>query len=326
MRTADIAPAESLSGGRSGAAGERSSVLGKALIVAQVSLSFVLLISAGLFVRSLIKLTSVETGFQRQNVLWFSVGSFVTGLTNETQLAHFYRRVEERTSAIPGVQAVSFSVFAFNQGGWSAPAWAEGDSAAPPAERTAWYDAVGPGYFSTMGSPILDGRPIGAQDTATSPRVAVINETMARRFFRGGSPVGKRFGMGEAAHSKDIEVIGVVRDSKYYQLDEGPRAVAYFPYTKYIPDWGIGLYLSNFPGPLCGQSGTHRAIGSKRHRRSELERADSKRADSCRARGRFGCVAAAGRGTFGLLWDSRRISGLYRNLRTYVVRGRKAHP
>jgi predicted permease len=252
MRTADIAPAESFSGGRSGAAGERSSVLGKALIVAQVSLSLVLLISAGLFVRSLIKLTSVDTGFQRQNVLWFSVDSRATGFTNETQLANFYRRVEERTSAIPDVQAVSFSVFAFNQGGWNEQAWAEGDSAAPPAERIAWYNAVGPGYFDTMGSPILDGRPIGAQDTATSPRVAVINETMARRFFPGGSPVGKRFGMGDAAHSKDIEVVGVVRDSRYFQLDEGPRAVAYFPYTQYIPDWGIGLYLSNFQVRFAG--------------------------------------------------------------------------
>src|ERR1700746_751492 len=132
MRTADIAPAESLSGGRSGASGERSSVLGKALIVAQVSLSLVLLISAGLFVRSLVKLTRVETGFQRQNVLCFSVGSFVTGLTDETQLANFYQRVEERTSEIPGVQAASFSIFAFNQGGWSEPAWADGDSAPPP--------------------------------------------------------------------------------------------------------------------------------------------------------------------------------------------------
>ena len=252
MRTADIAPAESLSGGRSGAAEERSTVLGKALIVAQVSLSLVLLISAGLFVRSLIKLTSVDTGFQRQNVLWFSVDSRATGFTNGTQLANFYRRVEERTSAIPGVQAVSFSVFAFNQGGWNEQAWAEGDSAAPPAERIAWYNAVGPGYFDTMGSPILDGRPIGAQDTATSPRVAVINETMARRFFSGGSPVGKRFGMGDAAHSKDIEVVGVVRDSRYFQLDEGPRAVAYFPYTQYIPDWGIGLYLSNLQVRFAG--------------------------------------------------------------------------
>jgi len=150
------------------------------------------------------------------------------------------------------VQAASFSIFAFNQGGWSEPAWADGDSAAPPAERTAWYEAVGPGYFATMGSPILNGRPIGVQDTATSPRVAVINETMARRFFHGGSPVGKRFGMGDAAHSKDIEVIGVVRDSKYIQLDEGPRAVAYFPYTQYIPEWGIGLYLPNFQVRFAG--------------------------------------------------------------------------
>jgi len=246
MRTANIAPAESLSGGRSGTAGQRSGVLGKALIVSQVSLSLVLLISAGLFVRSLIKLTNVETGFQRQNVLRFEIDPRATGFTDETQLANFYRQVEDRINAIPGVQSASFSVFTFSQGGWNESAWAEADSAVPPADRTVWLDAVGPGYFATMGSPILDGRSLAPQDTATSPRVAVINETMARKFFPGGSAIGKRFGMDDAAHGKDIEVIGVVRDFKYYQLDEGNRAVAYFPYTQYRPEWGAGLYLPNF--------------------------------------------------------------------------------
>jgi predicted permease len=119
-------------------------------------------------------------------------------------------------------------------------------TARPSFDITAWYDPVGPGYFAAMGLPLLAGRGFGPQDTASSPRVAVINETMARRFFRGGSAIGRRFGMGEPSRSHDIEVIGVVHDAKYQSLDEEPRAMAYYPHTQYVPKWGIGLYLPHF--------------------------------------------------------------------------------
>jgi len=139
-------------------------------------------------------------------------------------------------------------------------------SARPAFDITAWYDPIGPGYFAAMGLPILVGRGFGPEDTASSPRVAVINETMARRFFPGGSAIGRRFGMGEPAHSHDVEVIGVVRDAKYQSLDEEPRAMAYYPYAQYIPDWGIGLYLPHlvvrYSGdPQAAASEVRRTIG-----------------------------------------------------------------
>ncbi len=103
-----------------------------------------------------------------------------------------------------------------------------------------------------MGLPILDGRNLGPQDAPASPKAAVINQTMARRFFPGSSALGKRFGMDSKAHSNDVEVVGVVADSKYFSLDEGPRAIAYYPHTQYVPDWGIGLYPNNFQVRFVG--------------------------------------------------------------------------
>jgi predicted permease len=96
-------------------------------------------------------------------------------------------------------------------------------------------NAVGPGYFTAMGIPLLVGRVFGAQDTATSPKVAVINETMARQFFPGASPVGRRFGIGDdPKHSSDIEVVGVVKDAKYISLRERLWPAAYYPYTQRV--------------------------------------------------------------------------------------------
>jgi predicted permease len=254
VQAARVAPNVTLAGGRSANAGQRNSLLGKALIVTQVSLSLVLLIGAGLFVRSLINLAKVDTGFQKKNVLLFRIDSRATGFTDELRLANFYRQVEERSNTIPGVKASSFSIFAFNQGAWDGEVWAESEASAAPTDRRAWFNAVGPGYFATMALPILDGHGFAPQDTSTSPRVAVINETMARSLFPGSSAVGKRFGMSGGEHNKDIEVIGVVPDSKYFSLDEEPRAIAYYPYTQYSPDWGIGLYLGDFQVRSMGDS------------------------------------------------------------------------
>jgi len=220
-------------------------MLGKSLIVAQVSLSLVLLIGAGLFVRSIVKLVQVDTGFNKQNVLLFNLETHATGLTDEPRLAQLYRQITDRVNRVPGVEVSSFSIFTFNHGAWHEGAWPDRVSGAAKEGVAASYNAIGPGYFAALGLPILEGRAISGQDTASSPRVAVINETMARKLFPGASPVGKRFGIGEQTDPRDIEVIGVARDAKYTSLDQPPEAAAYFPYTQYKPEWGIGLYLSH---------------------------------------------------------------------------------
>jgi predicted permease len=246
LRAGRIAPTAALTAGRSGAPGQRRSLLGKAIIVAQVSLSLVLLIGAGLFIRSIINLVNVNAGFNRQNVLLLNLDVHATGYTDEPRLAGLYRQITERVNAVPGVEASSFSIFTFNHGAWNESAWPEHPTAATKEGVNGSYNAVGPGYFAALGLPILEGRGIGEQDTATSPKVAVINETMARKLFPRGPAVGKRFGMGDSTDPKDIEVIGVVRDAKYLSLSERPQALAYYPYTQYRPEWGIGLYLSHF--------------------------------------------------------------------------------
>jgi predicted permease len=246
LRATRVQPGAALGEGRSAVAYQVHSPLGKALIVSQVALSLVLLVGAGLFVRSLVNLMNVNTGFNPRNVLEVWVDSSATGYTDDARLTNLYHQVESNVDALPGVEASSFSIFTFNGGAWGEDVWPKGKSGARTSEDNASFNAVGTGYFQTMGLPILAGRGIGPEDTATSPRVAVINQTMARRLFPGESPLGKQFETTGSKPGNEIEVVGVVKDAKYTDLDEEPISMAYFPYTQYEPDWGIGLYLGKF--------------------------------------------------------------------------------
>ena len=211
------------------------SPLAKALIVSQVALSLVLLIGAGLFLRSLVNLAGVDAGFNKENVLLFAIDPVDVGYKEDTRLVNLYQQIEQRVSAQPGVRAASVSFFTFNQGSWSEPVSVQGRAPTQEDDDVVNHNAIGPGYFATMGIPLLVGRVFGPQDTEKSPKVAVINETMARRFFPGGSPIGRRFGIGDdPKHSNDIEVVGVVKDAKYESLRERLRPAAYYPYTQRI--------------------------------------------------------------------------------------------
>jgi predicted permease len=211
------------------------SPLAKALIVAQVALSLVLLIGAALFLRTLVKLARVDTGFNKENVLLFGIDPSAVGYKEDSRLVSLYQQIESRVSAVPGVRAASISFFTFNQGEWSDPVVVQGGGPLPGVANDVIHNVVGPGYFSAMGIPLLVGGVFGDHDTATSPKVAVINETMARQFFPGGSPIGRRFGIGDdPKHSGDIEVVGVVKDAKYLSLRERLWPAAYYPYTQRI--------------------------------------------------------------------------------------------
>ena len=209
------------------------SPLAKTLIVSQVALSLVLLIGAGLFLRTLVKLAQVDTGFNKDNVLLFGIDPPAVGYKEDSRLVSLYQQIEQRVSAEPGVRAASISFFTFNQGAWDDPVVVQGRSPLSGIDNDVIHNVVGPGYFSTLGIPLLVGRVFGGHDTATSPKVAVINETMARQFFPGGSPIGRRFGIGDdPKHSNDIEVVGVVKDAKYMSLRERLWPAAYYPYTQ----------------------------------------------------------------------------------------------
>src|SRR5215813_8176757 len=258
IRASRVELSASLKSNRASSTPMSRSLIGKSLLVSQVALSLVLLVGAGLFVRTLVNLEGVDTGFNRKNVLLFQIDTDSIGYKADARLAQLYRDVEEKVRQIPGVHAASFSMFAFNQGGWNAPASTRRDSANTQTEQIR-NNSVGPNFFSAMGLPLLAGRAFGEQDTETSPKVAIISDAMARRLFPNEAPLGKRFGLGGPEKSDDIEVIGVVRDAKYGNLTEEPQPMAYYPYSQ-----SIG-FLSNFEVNFSGQPGaiiseTRRAI------------------------------------------------------------------
>jgi len=233
FRATRIDLSSSLKEGRGGVSARSSQFLAKTLIISQVALSTVLLIGAGLFVRSLMNLRNVETGFQKENVLVMYADTASLGYReSDPRLTDIYHRVEEGVSALPGVRAASFSMFTVLEGQWSSDAYPQGRPKPPESQREIHNNVVGPAFFATIGLPIVMGRPIGPEDTAKSAKVAVINETMARWFFPNESPVGQHFRLGQNEHNDQIQIVGVAKDAKYESLREKPEPVAYYPYTQ----------------------------------------------------------------------------------------------
>jgi predicted permease len=224
---------DSLKDGRSQPNASAKGPLAKTLVISQVALSLVLVVAAGLFVRSLVNLTNVDTGFNKENVIRLRVDASSAGYKEDVRLTSIYRQIEERVNSLPGVRAASFSIFTFNEGTWNNGIWVQGYLSGH-LQTSVHHNAVGTGYFAAMGIPLLAGRAFGPQDTATSQQVAVIGETMARTLFPSGSPIGRRYGRGGPQNAGDIEVIGVVKDVKYNSLEEDPQPGDYLPYTQNV--------------------------------------------------------------------------------------------
>jgi predicted permease len=226
-----------LKDGRGSSSSTTRGALARSLIVGQVALSVILLVVAGLFVRSLIHLSDVDTGFDKHNVLVFSLDSSTAnlpqGTPEEIRSVRLQEQIEDRVQSIPGVQSDGFSFFTFNQGAWTDEVLFQGIPRTPANGGEVFFNITGNGFFSTMGIQLIEGRLFNAQDTQTSNKVAVINETMAHRFFPNGSAIGHRFGIGETPdHPGEKEVIGVVKDAKFTTLQEGKLMGAYFPCTQ----------------------------------------------------------------------------------------------
>jgi predicted permease len=233
--------APSLKEGRGLASASARHRLGRSLIVAQIALSLVLLAGAGLFLRSLIELSRVNTGFDRRNVLTFYLDEYAAGLGQDARLNQLQQTIEDRVQALPGVRAASFSMFTFNQGEWSDDLTVEGVPRTEANSQDVLYNVIGTEFFDTFGLPLIAGRVFNANDREHSAAVAIVNETLARRFFPTGSALGHRFGLGnDPAHAADFEIVGVVKDAKYVSLSESPEMAAYFPWQQHIQ------YFSNF--------------------------------------------------------------------------------
>ena len=248
LRASRIEPNTSLKGGKTAAVTTLRSPLAKAFVVAQVALSLLLLVGAGLFVRTLIKLQSIPSGFNQENAILFQVDTSATGYDgDDPRLPSLLRDVEDKVRAVPGVQAVSFAFFVFNQGLWDGPAWTREQNSVTEETRDIRNNIVGHDFFAAMGIPLVSGRGFGPQDTEKSQKVAVINETMAQRFFPNGSPLGKRFGTKGPESADQIEVIGVVKDAKLLTLTEQFSPMAFYIHSQQPAP--LGNLVVRFSGP-----------------------------------------------------------------------------
>ena len=216
-------------GGRGSSAGPRRQLARNVLVVAQVAGSFVLLIVAGLFVRSLNKAEKMNLGFNPDHVLDFSVDLGQIG-TKETEARQEYRQMEERIRALPGVESVA-QCFIVPMGyvGAGNHVWIQDHPyAADEQPPDISYNTVSSGYFDTLQIPLLRGRKIADSDTQTSPAVAVINQNMAQKFWPNEDALGKQFST-HATSGPFIQVVGIVQNGKYQNLTEDPQPYFYLP-------------------------------------------------------------------------------------------------
>jgi len=202
------------------------------LVVTQVALSLVVLIGAGLCVKSLRALQAIDPGFEPAKVVTASFDLGQNGY-NEARGRQFIAQLSERVAALPGVEAVSFArVVAFSDFPWVGPLIIEGSRPQPVNTN-----AVSPNYFQTLGASLAQGREFTAQDTAGAPLVVIVNEAAARRYWPGQEVVGQRIIRGKGRITEFAEVVGVVRNSKEKGLTEDPSPALYVPQLQnYFPE------------------------------------------------------------------------------------------
>lgn len=218
-----------------------STILSKALLVTQVSISVVLLVGAGLFLSTLNNLRNVELGFDPQNLLFIRVDTDGAGITDERRF-QFLREGMERLQTTSGVRLATVSRPTLLSGSTNSTGlFLQGHTY--PGGRAAYesdrddvnHVVVAPSYFDTMGIPLVAGRSFTDRDDKRAPAVAVINEAAARKFFPNENPIGRRVGR-SPEDSGNIEIVGVLRDARYNSLREPAPPTLYLPYLQTDPD------------------------------------------------------------------------------------------
>ncbi len=212
----------------------------KLLVSLQVALSLLLLIGAGLFVGTLKNLKSLNPGFDVNNLISFSIDPTLSGY-DAKRANLFYKQLGQNLATLPGARSVALCVVAplsFDE--WDSTVTVQGYTSKPGEDMNPWVNYVSPAFFATLKIPLYTGRDFTDKDTLGAPRVAIVNEKFARHFFGNASPVGRRIGMGGDPGTKtDIEIIGVVGDTKYQTMrQDAPREV-YFPYQQ--NDWATRM-------------------------------------------------------------------------------------
>jgi predicted permease len=216
-----------------------------ALVMVQVSLSFILLVGAGLLLKSLQAMRTTDLGFATEGVLFGNVDLTAAGYEGP-RIPNFQDQLTDRVAAIPGVQSMAWSKwvpFTYRSPA-SAAIVVEGYEAAPGEQPVVEYNEVGPGYFATTGTALVAGRDIGVADSETAAKVAVVNEAMVQRFWRGENPVGRRLQL----KGQWMQIVGVARTTKYGSLLENSKPFFYTAMRQGTPG-GANFQIRTRLGP-----------------------------------------------------------------------------
>jgi predicted permease len=209
--------------------------IGKALVTAQFALTMMMLVGAALFVRSLDRVLSQDAGFDRDKVIVVATDAVFAGYTDEP-LNAYHAQMRERLRSIPGVASASLSMkppISDEDGAWTQSIAVDGVPLAPESARYVHFNAVSPGYFATLGMRVLQGRDFVDADEATGTSVAIVNESLVRRFFPDRNPMGRQISIGLDRRRQNLEIIGIVSDAKYRRLEETALSIAYVPTTRH---------------------------------------------------------------------------------------------
>ena len=222
--------------------GGTHAVFRKTLVALQVTLSLLLLIGAGLFVNSLHNLQTLNPGFRTSHLIVFGVDPEANGYKVEP-LRALYRRLFENLETVPGVEAASYGNVPIVSGDdWDSSITVEGQDPSQGSHYWAYQNKISPSYFKTLGVPLKAGRDFTWSDAMTTKKVTIINEQLAREYFKGKDPIGRHIGFGSDPGTKaDIEVVGVAADFKYQNMNEQIGRQMFQPYAQI--EYGLGQYF-----------------------------------------------------------------------------------
>lgn len=227
----------------------------KLLVAGQVAFTVLLLAGACLFTRTLWNLRQQNLGMSTENVITFSIAPQLNGYDTERSIA-LIDQLRERFAGLPGVRGVGSSEIATLTGTDSGTnITIEGKKELAEDLQHVNYDGISPKYFSTLGVPLLAGREFTESDTANSPKVAIVSESMVKRFFPEGNAIGTRFAWGGGKVAPNITIVGVVKDSKQSHVRDGNVPYIYYPYSQETRLTGMTFYVRTLQDPLLLANG-----------------------------------------------------------------------
>jgi predicted permease len=214
---------------------DRSSVWRKGLLIAQATLSVVLIAGAGMLARSLNKVETQRFGFRVKDAVSVSLNAPPATYSFE-KLNSIYRSLQERLGRIPGIRSVALALYSPLTDNWGELVMVDGHPMPKLSEDAgASWDRVSPNFFSTIGEPLLRGRFFDERDNQHSEPVAVVNQAFVRRFFPHENPLGKRFGIDLPELARTFQIVGVVGDAKFSEPEKPPRAMFFLPLAQRVP-------------------------------------------------------------------------------------------